>query len=59
MQVRLAEVGPGLRLHSDLEALCLLEKAGAGAAPGVDFGQGGGAVRFSYASSEENMVPPS
>jgi len=34
----------------------LLEKAGVGAAPGVDFGQAGTrAVRFSYASSEENI----
>jgi aspartate/methionine/tyrosine aminotransferase len=32
----------------------LLEKAGVGVAPGVDFGQAGKrAVRFSYASSEE------
>jgi len=34
----------------------LLEKAGVGVAPGVDFGQmGKRAVRFSYASSEENI----
>jgi aspartate/methionine/tyrosine aminotransferase len=34
----------------------LLEKAGVGVAPGVDFGQAGKrAVRFSYASSEENI----
>jgi aspartate/methionine/tyrosine aminotransferase len=34
----------------------LLEKAGVGVAPGVDFGQAGRrAVRFSYASSEENI----
>ena len=34
----------------------LLEKAGVGAAPGVDFGHAGKkAVRFSYASSEENI----
>ena len=34
----------------------LLEKAGVGAAPGVDFGQAGKrAVRFSYAFSEENI----
>ncbi len=33
-----------------------LEKAGVGVAPGVDFGQTGQrAVRFSYASSEENI----
>ena len=33
----------------------LLKKAGVGVAPGVDFGQAGKrAVRFSYASSEEN-----
>ena len=32
------------------------EKAGVGVAPGVDFGQAGKrAVRFSYASSEENI----
>jgi len=35
----------------------LLEKAGVGVAPGVDFGQvGKRAVRFSYASSEENIL---
>ena len=35
----------------------LLEKAGVGVAPGIDFGQMAGkrAVRFSYASSEENI----
>jgi aspartate/methionine/tyrosine aminotransferase len=34
----------------------LLEKAGVGVAPGVDFGLAGKrAVRFSYASSEENL----
>ena len=34
----------------------LLEKAGVGVAPGVDFGQAGKrAVRFSYASSEDNI----
>ena len=34
----------------------LLEKAGVGATPGVDFGQAGKrAVRFSYVSSEENI----
>jgi aspartate/methionine/tyrosine aminotransferase len=34
----------------------LLENAGVGVAPGVDFGQAGKrAVRFSYASSEENI----
>ncbi len=34
----------------------VLEKAGVGVAPGVDFGQAGKrAVRFSYASSEENI----
>ena len=34
----------------------LLEKAGVGVAPGVDFGQSGKrAVRFSYAASEENV----
>jgi aspartate/methionine/tyrosine aminotransferase len=34
----------------------LLEKAGVGVAPGVDFGQAGKrSVRFSYASSEENI----
>jgi (5-formylfuran-3-yl)methyl phosphate transaminase len=37
-------------------AIELLEKAGAGVAPGVDFGQAGKrAVRFSYASSEERI----
>jgi aspartate/methionine/tyrosine aminotransferase len=34
----------------------LLEKAGVGVASGVDFGQAGKrAVRFRYASSEENI----
>ncbi len=34
----------------------LIEEAGVGVAPGVDFGQmGKGAVRFSCASSEENL----
>ncbi len=34
----------------------LLEKAGVGVAPGVDFGQAGKrAMRFSYASNEENI----
>jgi len=37
-------------------AFDLLEKAGVGVAPGVDFGQAGKrAVRFSYASSEDNI----
>ena len=36
-------------------AFKLLEKAGVGVAPGVDFGQAGKReVRFGYASSEEN-----
>jgi (5-formylfuran-3-yl)methyl phosphate transaminase len=34
----------------------LIEKAGVGVAPGVDFGHASRrAVRFSYASSEENI----
>jgi aspartate/methionine/tyrosine aminotransferase len=34
----------------------IFDKAGVGVAPGVDFGQAGKrAVRFSYASSEENI----
>jgi aspartate/methionine/tyrosine aminotransferase len=34
----------------------LLEKAGVGVAPGVDFGQTGKRpIRFSYASSEDNI----
>jgi aspartate/methionine/tyrosine aminotransferase len=38
-----------------ITAFELLEKAGVSVAPGVDFGQAGKrAVRFSYASSEEN-----
>ncbi len=41
---------------SNAFAFELLEKAGVGVAPGVDFGQAGKrAVRFSYASSEENI----
>ena len=37
-------------------AFDLLEKAGVGVVPGVDFGQAGKrSVRFSYASSEENI----
>ncbi len=41
---------------ADAFAFELLEKAGVGVAPGVDFGQAGKrAVRFSYASSEENI----
>ena len=37
-------------------ALELLEKAGVGVAPGVDFGQmGKRSVRFGYAGSEKNI----
>jgi aspartate/methionine/tyrosine aminotransferase len=38
-------------------ALDILEKAGVGVAPGIDFGQGGeGFLRFSYANSLENLA---